>query len=59
MNNFIVDRVAEEREYVLDVLQRMRYIVIAKPDLFEPDAQRRIDEAIALLQGATCDSNAA
>lgn len=50
-----MERVVEEREYVLGILQRMRDVVIANPHLFEPDARSRIDQAIALFQTETVD----
>jgi hypothetical protein len=46
----VVDRVAEERQYVLAILYRMREEVVINPDSFDADAQARIDETIALLQ---------
>ena len=40
----------DEAEYVLAVLQRMRDTVSANPELFDPTAQARIDEAIICIQ---------
>ena len=45
-----MERTVDEAEYVLAVLQRMRGEVSANPDLFDRDAQRRIDEAIVCIQ---------
>jgi hypothetical protein len=47
-----MDRRANEAEYVLAVLRRMREEVTANPQLFDPDAQERIDKAIAFIEGA-------
>ena len=46
-----MQRVVEEAEYVLAILYRMREEAVAHPDLFEPDAQERIDKAIAIVEG--------
>jgi hypothetical protein len=46
----VVDRIAEERQYVLAILYRMREEVAINPDSFDADAQARIDNTIALLQ---------
>jgi hypothetical protein len=46
----IVERTVDEAEYVLAVLQRMRHTVSASPELFDPNAQSRIDEAIICVQ---------
>lgn len=48
-----MDRVVDESNYVLSILKRMREEIRLKPDLFDPDAQRRINEAITLLKHAT------
>jgi len=45
-----MERTVDEAEYVLAVLQRMRSTVSANPELFDPDAQARIDEAIMCIQ---------
>lgn len=45
-----MERTLDEAEYVLAVLQRMRDTVSANPELFEPDAQVRINEAIVCIQ---------
>jgi hypothetical protein len=51
----IMERVVDEAQYVLTVLYRMRDEVSADPELFDPDAQERIDEAIARIQtGLRC-----
>jgi hypothetical protein len=47
-----MDRITEETDYVLAILQRMREEVNANPQLFDPDALERIDEAIACMEGA-------
>lgn len=46
----IMQRVVDESEYVLAVLHRMRDEVAANPELFDPDAQERIGEAIARME---------
>jgi hypothetical protein len=45
-----MQRVVDEAAYVLTVLQHMRDEASANPDLYEPDAQNRIDEAIARVE---------
>ncbi|HTT24993.1 MAG TPA: hypothetical protein VMG82_39125 [Candidatus Sulfotelmatobacter sp.] len=45
-----MQRVVDESEYVLTVLHRMRNEAAANPELYDPDAQRRIDEAIARVE---------
>jgi hypothetical protein len=45
-----MERTVDEAEYVLAVLQRMRSTVSANPELFDPNAQTRIDEAIIYIQ---------
>jgi hypothetical protein len=47
-----MERTVDEAEYVLAVLQRMRGTVSANPELFDPNAQTRIDEAIICIQNA-------
>lgn len=42
----------DEAEYVLAVLRQMRDEVSANPESFDPDAQERIDQAIACTQAA-------
>ena len=42
----IMQRVIDEAEYVLRVLHRMEHEVSAQPELFDPDARMRIEEAI-------------
>jgi hypothetical protein len=55
-----MQRVVEEAEYVLAIiLHRMREEVAAHPDLFEPDAQERIDKAIAIVEGVRQAAKAA
>lgn len=51
LHTSLVQRVIDEAGYVLAVLYRMRDEVYANPNLFDPDAQERIDKAIARLQG--------
>jgi hypothetical protein len=46
-----MQRVLDESHYVLAVLYRTRDKVSADPKLFDPDAQQRIDEAIARIEG--------
>ena len=48
-----MDRLADEAEYVLTILYRMRDEVIANRTWFDPDALERIDEAIARIEGVT------
>lgn len=45
-----MQRLVDESEYVLAVLYRMQDEVAASPELFDPDAQERIDEAIARIE---------
>jgi hypothetical protein len=45
-----MERTVDEAEYVLVVLHRMRDEVSANPELFDPDAQARIDESIVCIQ---------
>ena len=45
-----MNRLADETEYVLVILHQMRAEVIARPQLFDPDALKRIDEAISLIE---------
>jgi hypothetical protein len=40
----------EEAEYVLAVLHQMRGEVSTNPELFDSDAQERIDEAVSYVQ---------
>jgi hypothetical protein len=42
-----MQRVVDEAEYVLTVLYRMRDAVSENPELYDLDAQKRIEEAIA------------
>jgi hypothetical protein len=44
-------RLADEAEYALAILYRMRDEVIANRAWFDPDALERIDEAIARVEG--------
>ncbi len=46
----IMQRIVDEGEYVLAALYRMRKRVSANRELFDPDAQERIDEAIVRIQ---------
>jgi hypothetical protein len=45
-----MQRLVDESEYVLAVLYRMRGEVSANPELFDPNAEERIDEAIARIE---------
>lgn len=45
-----MQRVVDEAEYVLTVLHRMRTEACCNPELYDPDAQERIDEAIARVE---------
>jgi hypothetical protein len=45
-----MQRLVDEAQYVLALLYRMRDEVSANPELFDPGAQERIDEAIARIQ---------
>jgi hypothetical protein len=45
-----MQRLVDESEYVLAVLHRMQDEVATSPDLFDPDAHERIDEAIARME---------
>jgi hypothetical protein len=49
-HNRFMQRVIDEPEYVLTALCQMRKRVSANPELFDPDAPGRIDEAIARTQ---------
>jgi len=51
-----MQRVVDEAEYVLAVLQRVRDEASANPELYDPDAQERIDEAIARVQDVLRDA---
>jgi hypothetical protein len=46
----MVDRLGDETEYALIILHQMREEATANPQLFDPQALERIEEAIALLQ---------
>jgi len=46
----MVQRVVDEAEYVLTILRRVRSEASANPELYDSDAQRRIDEAIARIE---------
>jgi hypothetical protein len=46
----VMQRVVDESEYVLRILQRMRDEASANPELYDPDARQRIDEAIARVE---------
>jgi hypothetical protein len=45
-----MQRVIDEAEYVLRILHRMRNEASANPDLFDPDASKRIDETIIRVE---------
>jgi hypothetical protein len=47
-----MDRVLDERNYVLSILRRTWDRIHEKPDLFDPSAQERVEEAIAVLEHA-------
>jgi len=46
----LMQRVIDEAEYVLTVLHHMRNEACCNPALYDPDAQERIDQAIAGLR---------
>jgi hypothetical protein len=46
----VMQRVLDEAQYVLGVLNRMRDQASENPELYDPDASRRIDEAIARVE---------
>lgn len=46
----IMQRVIDEAEYVLTILQRMRDESCSHPDLYDPGAQKQMDEAIAHVE---------
>lgn len=46
----IMQRVVDESEYVLRVLRSMRDEASANPGLYDPDARKRMDEAIARVE---------
>ena len=54
-----MERVAEERQYVLMILHHMREEIVANPDSFDVNALARIDETIALLQSEEVEAQAA
>lgn len=45
-----MEQIMEEAEYVLTVLRQVRGEVSTTPELFDPDAQERIDEAVLYVQ---------
>ncbi len=51
-----MQREIDEAEYVLTVLLRMRDEVSATPDLYDPDARKKIDEAIARFENVRRES---
>lgn len=51
-----MQRVVDEARYVLTVLHRMRDEVSANPELYDPDAQKRIDEATARVENVLRDA---
>ncbi len=55
----MVDRLSEDTEYVLIILHQMRQEATANPQLFDPRALERIEEAIALLQSGRQEVKAA
>jgi hypothetical protein len=54
-----MDRRTEETDYVLESLRRARQEIIAHPEWFDPDALERIDRAIACIQEAKLEVQAA
>ncbi len=52
-----MQRVVDEARYVLTVLHRMRDEVSANPELYDPDAQKRIDEATARVENVLRDAD--
>lgn len=51
-----MERLVDEARYVLTLLYRMRDEVSANPNLFDPGAEERIDEAIARVQAVLCST---
>ncbi len=51
-----MQRVVDEARYVLTVLHRMREEISANPELYDPDAQKRIDEATARVENLLRDA---
>ena len=49
-HNASMQRVVDEAEYVLRVLRRVRGEASSNAELFDPDAGKRIDEAIARVE---------
>jgi hypothetical protein len=47
-----MDRVLDEKNYVLSILRRTRDRIHEKPDSFDPSAEERVEEAIAVLEHA-------
>jgi len=47
-----MQRVVDEAQYVLKVLHHMKLEVSANPELYDPDARARIEEAIARVDSA-------
>ena len=47
-----MDRIGDESVYVLSILHRMWEQIHENPDLFDPSAQDRVDDTIALLEHA-------
>ncbi|HET7441227.1 MAG TPA: hypothetical protein VFJ47_07995 [Terriglobales bacterium] len=54
-----MERVAEERQYVLMILHHMREEIVANPDSFDVNALARIDESVAFLQPEEDETQAA
>ena len=46
----VMQRVVDEAEYVLTILHHMRNEARCNPESYDPDAQKRIDEAIARVE---------
>jgi hypothetical protein len=52
----VMERLVDEAQYVLATLYRMRDEVSANPELFDPGARERIDEAIARIHAVFCSA---
>lgn len=51
-----MQRAVDEAEYVLTILQHMRNEARCNPESYDPDAQKRIDEAIARVEEVLRDA---
>jgi hypothetical protein len=54
-----MDRRADEADYLLENLLRMREEVVAHPEWLEPNALERLDKAIASIQEVRLAAKAA